>query len=81
MEGKIIKQISNLYTVNSNDINYDCHARGKFRHSKLTPLVGDIVEFGGLLGSGPVMSVNSKSSVEFINRGGRIPAPIHSLKN
>ena len=45
MEGKIIKQISNLYTVNSNDANYDCHARGKFRHSKLTPLVGDLVEF------------------------------------
>ena len=45
MEGKIIRQISNLYTVNSNGINYDCHARGKFRHSKLTPLVGDIVEF------------------------------------
>lgn len=43
--------------------------------------VGDIVEFGGLLGSGPVMSVNSKSSVEFIKRGGRIPAPIQSLKN
>ncbi len=43
--------------------------------------VGDVVEFGGLLGSGPVMSVNSKSSAEFIKRGGRIPAPIHSLKN
>ncbi len=43
--------------------------------------VGDIVEFGGLLGSGPVMSVNSKSSAQFIKRGGRIPAPIHSLKN
>ncbi len=43
--------------------------------------VGDIVEFGGLLGSGPVMSVNSKSSAEFVNRGGRIPAPIQSLKN
>lgn len=43
--------------------------------------VGDIVEFGGLLGSGPVMSVNSKSSVEFIKRGGRIPAPLQSLKN
>ena len=45
MEGKIIRQISNLYTVNCNGLNYDCHARGKFRHSKLTPLVGDIVEF------------------------------------
>jgi len=45
MEGKIIRQISNLYTVLSNGVSYDCHARGKFRHSKLTPLVGDIVEF------------------------------------
>ncbi len=43
--------------------------------------VGDVVEFGGLLGSGPVMSVNSKSSADFIARGGRIPAPIHSLRN
>ena len=43
--------------------------------------VGDVVEFGGLLGSGPVMNVNSKSSAEFISRGGRIPAPIHSLRN
>ncbi len=43
--------------------------------------IGDKVEFGGLLGSGPVMKVNSFSSSEFINRGGRIPAPLHSLKN
>lgn len=43
--------------------------------------VGDIVEFGGLLGSGPVMKVNPFSSEEFIKRGGRIPAPIHSLRN
>lgn len=43
--------------------------------------VGDIVEFGGLLGSGPVMKVNSFGSSEFIKRGGRIPAPMHSLKN
>ncbi len=43
--------------------------------------VGDIVEFGGLLGSGPVMSVSKYSSEEFIARGGRIPAPINSLKN
>lgn len=43
--------------------------------------VGDVVEFGGLLGSGPVMSVNSYSSELFIKRGGRIPAPIHSLRN
>lgn len=45
MEGKITRIISNLYTVTTNDKSYDCHARGKFRHSKLTPLVGDIVEF------------------------------------
>ena len=43
--------------------------------------VGDVVEFGGLLGSGPVMPVNNYSSAEFINRGGRIPAPLQSLKN
>ena len=42
---------------------------------------GDIVEFGGLLGTGPVMAVNSASSDEFVARGGRIPAPIHSLRN
>ena len=42
---------------------------------------GDSVEFGGLLGSAPVMSVNSAGSEAFIARGGRIPAPIHSLKN
>jgi len=44
-------------------------------------VVGDMVEFGGLLGRAPVMPVNKFSSVDFINRGGRIPAPIHSLRN
>lgn len=43
--------------------------------------IGDVVEFGGLLGTGPVMNVNKYDSTEFINRGGRIPAPIHSLRN
>ncbi len=43
--------------------------------------VGDSVEFGGLLGSAPVMKLNSYSPQKFISRGGRIPAPIHSLKN
>lgn len=43
--------------------------------------VGDLVEFGGLLGTAPVMAVNKHSSFDFINRGGRIPAPIHSFKN
>ena len=42
---------------------------------------GDSVEFGGLLGKAPVMPVNKYGSDEFINRGGRIPAPVHSLKN
>jgi uncharacterized protein (UPF0210 family) len=42
---------------------------------------GDTVEFGGLLGSAVVMRVNKFSSDEFIERGGRIPAPLHSLKN
>ena len=43
--------------------------------------VGDIVEFGGLLGYAPVMPVNRFSCADFVNRGGRIPAPIHSFKN
>ena len=43
--------------------------------------VGDVVEFGGLLGSGPVMPVKQYSSEEFVARGGRIPAPLQSLKN
>ena len=43
--------------------------------------VGDVVEFGGLLGTGPVMPVNRFCCGEFIARGGRIPAPMHSLKN
>ncbi len=43
--------------------------------------VGDRVEMGGLLGSAPVMPVHSQSSCDFIARGGRIPAPLQSLKN
>lgn len=43
--------------------------------------VGDMVEFGGLLGRAPVMKVNENSSELFIQRGGRIPAPVHSFKN
>jgi uncharacterized protein (UPF0210 family) len=43
--------------------------------------VGEMVEFGGLLGTAPVMAVNAFSSTDFIRRGGRIPAPIHSLRN
>ena len=42
---------------------------------------GDIVEYGGLLGDGIVMDVNAHSSSKFIQLGGRIPAPIHSLRN
>ena len=43
--------------------------------------VGDMVEFGGLLGSAPIMPVNRFSSDQFIRRGGRIPAPVQSLRN
>ncbi len=43
--------------------------------------IGEVVEFGGLLGRAPIMAVNKFSSAEFIQRGGRIPAPIHSLRN
>ena len=43
--------------------------------------VGDTVEFGGLLGSAPVMPCHTGSAEDFVARGGRIPAPMHSLKN
>ncbi len=43
--------------------------------------VGEIVEFGGLLGYAPIIPVNRFSCADFVNRGGRIPAPIHSFKN
>ena len=42
---------------------------------------GDEVFYGGLLGSAPIMEINTKSPARFISRGGRIPAPIHSQKN
>ena len=43
--------------------------------------VGETVEFGGLLGHAPIMPVNRFGCENFVNRGGRIPAPIHSFKN
>lgn len=43
--------------------------------------VGDVLGFGGLLGSGPVMPVNQEKNSVFVNRGGRIPAPLQALKN
>jgi uncharacterized protein (UPF0210 family) len=43
--------------------------------------VGDEISFGGLLGSAPIMKISTESPLKFISRGGRIPAPIQSLKN
>ena len=43
--------------------------------------VGDYAEFGGLLGEAKIMPVNKYGCENFVNRGGRIPAPIHSFKN
>lgn len=52
---------------------------------RLIPVIGkaegEVVEFGGLLGYAPIMPVNKFSCERFVNRGGRIPAPIHSFKN
>ena len=42
---------------------------------------GDVVEYGGLFGRAPIMKVNPFSSEAFIQRGGRIPAPLQSLRN
>lgn len=58
---------------------------GKTTAARIIPApgkkVGDTVEIGGLFGEAPVMPVHSASSKAFIDRGGRIPAPLHSLKN
>ena len=43
--------------------------------------VGDVIELGGLLGTAPVMPLHKESSKDFIMRGGRIPAPLNSLRN
>ena len=43
--------------------------------------VGESIEWGGLLGKAPIMPVNRFSSQHFVDRGGRIPAPVHSFKN
>ena len=43
--------------------------------------VGEMLDFGGLLGQGPVMKINQTSNREMIERGGRIPAPMQALKN
>ena len=52
---------------------------------RLIPVIGkelgERAEFGGLLGSAPVMKVNPSDCSQFVNRGGQIPAPIHSFKN
>ena len=52
---------------------------------RLIPVIGkeagEHAEFGGLLGSAPIMPVNPYGCADFVNRGGRIPAPIHSFKN
>ena len=45
MLGRIIKLISNRWTVESDGITFDCSSIGKFRYQKVSPLVGDIVEF------------------------------------
>jgi uncharacterized protein len=58
---------------------------GKTTSVRLIPVygksIGEQVEFGGLLGRAPVMAVNKFSSKEFIQRSGRIPAPLHSFRN
>ena len=52
---------------------------------RFTPAIGrkagEVLDFGGLLGYGPIMPVNSHDPSVFINRGGRLPAPMQSLKN
>ena len=48
---------------------------------KIVDAFDSVVDFGGLLGTAPIMELKPYSPARFIHRGGRIPAPIHSLKN
>ena len=63
-----------------NDIRIDGTFEGRI-FSQAKVVVGECVEFGGLFGYAPVMPVSPYSAEEFIARGGRIPAPLQSLKN
>ena len=60
-------------------------ANGKTTAVRLIPVygktVGDVAEFGGLLGTAPVMRINTLSPLKLISRGGRVAAPIHANKN
>ncbi len=59
MQGRIIRIISNLYTVESENEVYECRARGLFRTKEITPLVGDIVEFND---ENYILSINSRKN-------------------
>ena len=56
-------------------------ARNQQESAELARKAGEVLDFGGLLGYGPIMPVNSHDPSVFINRGGRLPAPMQSLKN
>ena len=73
----MLKRSSTLY--------FDLNSKSTAIFNRLIPApgrqVGDLVEFGGLLGSAPVQPVHPFSARDFVARGGRIPAPMQSLKN
>ena len=72
------------FALTEPDAGYDA-ANSKTTAVRIIPVagkkVGDMAQFGGLLGFAPIMEVNGFSSDDFVNRKGRIPAPIHSFKN
>ena len=82
MQGIIIRGVGGFYyALDAQGQTHQLRAQAKLRRARLKPMVGDQVEFGGLLGRAPVMPVHEFSSAAFIRRGGRIPAPLNSLKN
>ena len=77
-------QKNELAVVTIEDMGSDGFGIGKVDGFALfvkDAVVGDMVEFGGLLGSAPVMPCHTGSAEAFAARGGRIPAPLQSLKN
>lgn len=68
VQGQIIKQISNLYTVRVGNITYDCRARGKFRQDKISPVVGDNVK----------VDIDNKYITEILARRNILSRPVIS---
>ena len=74
---------SNEFVIDKEPVKATCsqHLKNILSNPVVGKNVGEIAEFGGLLGYAPIIPVNEFDCSNFVNRQGRIPAPIHSFKN